>query len=193
MSQPPGRAAATTAAIERAALDLVLEHGYAQVTVDMICEVVGISQRTFFNHFPTKDDALLGREHPGIDERAARRFVISSGPILIDAISLVSLPPSDGPAFEQRMSVIATSPSLINRQLARISAMEAELQEIIELRLEHAAPDATPEQRHAEAILVTHLLGGVFRHIGTAMGEPGADFAAIADRTRELLERVLGR
>ncbi|MEL5991084.1 TetR/AcrR family transcriptional regulator [Microbacterium phosphatis] len=191
MPHPTGRAAATTAAIERAALELVLEHGYAQVTVDMICEVAGISQRTFFNHFPTKDDALLGQEHPGIDERAARRFVISTGPILIDAIALISLPPSDAPNIEQRMKVIASSTTLLSRQIARITAMENELREIIELRLEHASPTAPAARRRDEAILITHLLSGVFRYIGTEMGAPGASFPEIAERTRDLLERVL--
>ena len=73
------RAAATKTAIEDAALDLALERGYEQVTVDMICEQVGVTQRTFFNHFPTKDDALLGRDLPQIDERAARQFIIARG------------------------------------------------------------------------------------------------------------------
>ncbi|MDN6246172.1 MAG: TetR/AcrR family transcriptional regulator, partial [Corynebacterium casei] len=39
------RAEATKTAIEAAALDLALERGYEQVTVDMICEQVGVTQR----------------------------------------------------------------------------------------------------------------------------------------------------
>ncbi|WP_139651461.1 TetR/AcrR family transcriptional regulator [Raoultibacter phocaeensis] len=50
----------TREAIERAAITLVGERGYAAVTVDDICARVGISQGTFFNYFPTKDAAIVG-------------------------------------------------------------------------------------------------------------------------------------
>ena len=50
----------TRDAIERAAIELVGEFGYGEVTVDAICARVGISQGTFFNYFPTKDAAIVG-------------------------------------------------------------------------------------------------------------------------------------
>ncbi len=34
-------------------------HGYDATTVDDIADAAGISQRTFFRYFPTKDDAIL--------------------------------------------------------------------------------------------------------------------------------------
>ena len=74
------RARATADAIESAALDLVLDRGYNQVTVDLICDVAGVSQRTFFNHFPTKDDAMLGRDRPA--STSTRRGVSSSATAL---------------------------------------------------------------------------------------------------------------
>ncbi len=51
---------ATRATIERAAVLLVAEHGYDNVTVMMICEEAIVSQGTFFNYFPTKDAAIIG-------------------------------------------------------------------------------------------------------------------------------------
>lgn len=50
----------TRDAIERAAIELVGEFGYGEVTVDAICSRAGISQGTFFNYFPTKDAAIVG-------------------------------------------------------------------------------------------------------------------------------------
>src|SRR5690625_8011977 len=44
----------------RAALELVAERGLGGVTVEMIAERAGISPRTFFNHWATKEAALLG-------------------------------------------------------------------------------------------------------------------------------------
>ncbi|MEI3230619.1 MAG: TetR family transcriptional regulator, partial [Gordonibacter pamelaeae] len=50
----------TRAAIERAAISLVDELGYDNVTVAMISERAVVSQGTFFNYFPTKDAAIVG-------------------------------------------------------------------------------------------------------------------------------------
>ncbi len=192
MGEPQGRAATTAAAIERAALDLVQKHGYEGATVAMICTHVGVSQRTFFNHFPTKDDALLGREHPQIDERAARRFIVSEGPLLLDALSLIQFPTSDAhpSRFRDRMRVIATVPSLMSRQIERIAEIEAELREIIGVRLERDHPERSETEREDQASLVTHLLAGVIRFAGSLAAE-GLSSDALTDRARATLQLVL--
>lgn len=46
--------------IEDSATRLVDERGFSDVTVEQICEAAGISRRTFFNYFESKDDAILG-------------------------------------------------------------------------------------------------------------------------------------
>ena len=51
---------ATRAAIERAAITLVQERGYDNITVAQISERAQVSQGTFFNYFPTKDAAIVG-------------------------------------------------------------------------------------------------------------------------------------
>ena len=40
------------------ALDLFLENGYEQTTIDDICAVAGISRSTFFRYFPSKEDVF---------------------------------------------------------------------------------------------------------------------------------------
>uniref|UniRef100_A0A942SXF0 TetR/AcrR family transcriptional regulator n=1 Tax=Neobacillus citreus TaxID=2833578 RepID=A0A942SXF0_9BACI len=39
-----------------------VEHGLHGFTIEQLCESVGVSRRTFFNHFASKDDAVLGLE-----------------------------------------------------------------------------------------------------------------------------------
>lgn len=46
--------------IADAAMDLFVELGYDQVTVDQIADAVGISTRSFNRYFPNKEDVVLG-------------------------------------------------------------------------------------------------------------------------------------
>lgn len=60
----------TRAAIERAAITLVDELGYQNVTVAMIADRAVVSQGTFFNYFPTKDAAIVGVGPLDLDPKA---------------------------------------------------------------------------------------------------------------------------
>jgi AcrR family transcriptional regulator len=67
---------ATRRALQESALRLVAEHGLDVVTVEDISSSVDVSSRTFFNYFPTKEDALAGDQEwlPPLDE--ARRILL---------------------------------------------------------------------------------------------------------------------
>lgn len=51
---------ATRDALQRAALALVGSAGVEAVTVEDIAAAADVSPRTFFNYFPTKEDAIIG-------------------------------------------------------------------------------------------------------------------------------------
>ncbi len=50
----------TRSEIVRIAFELFATHGYEDVSVEMVCDTVGISRATFFNYFPQKE--LILRE-----------------------------------------------------------------------------------------------------------------------------------
>jgi AcrR family transcriptional regulator len=50
----------TRRALNLAALDLVEERGFAAVTTEEIAARAGVSARTFFNYFPSKEAAVIG-------------------------------------------------------------------------------------------------------------------------------------
>jgi AcrR family transcriptional regulator len=64
--------------IERAALELFAERGYASVTVEDIAAAADISERTFFRYFANKDDVLIVEERRRMD--ALRELLESQDP-----------------------------------------------------------------------------------------------------------------
>lgn len=84
---------ATREAIVRAGLELFIERGYDQTTLAEIAEAAGVSTRTIFAYFPSKEDILFATFHrmrdalvQALDERPAgvdaltalRDFILSS-------------------------------------------------------------------------------------------------------------------
>ncbi|GAA4113266.1 TetR/AcrR family transcriptional regulator [Enteractinococcus coprophilus] len=58
----------TRRAIRDAALDLALENGLENLTVEAIAQTAGVSSRTFFNYFSSKEDALVTQAAEGADQ-----------------------------------------------------------------------------------------------------------------------------
>jgi AcrR family transcriptional regulator len=61
---------AMRAQVSEMALDLFLDHGYEQTTIDDICAVAGISRSTFFRYFPSKEDVFASETSTAVDEIA---------------------------------------------------------------------------------------------------------------------------
>src|SRR5579862_1723911 len=51
--------------IARTGLQLFIEQGYESTTLDQVAEAAGISRRTFFYYFRSKEEILLGWEGHG--------------------------------------------------------------------------------------------------------------------------------
>lgn len=69
-----------------AAREWTAERGLAGFTVDELCEHVGVSRRTFFNHFAKKEHAVLGiRIKDEAHDAVIEAFLASTGP-LVDAL-----------------------------------------------------------------------------------------------------------
>lgn len=108
-------------ALASAALRLVAEHGLDQVTVDDISAEVGVSSRTFFNYFATKEDALVipYPDHLERTEETARR-ILQAPPELNALQAVVWASREDLERIEAdraewlvRMAVIEANPVLI--------------------------------------------------------------------------------
>lgn len=80
----------TRQAIYEAAFNLIYELGPENATVQQICETAGVSERTFFNYYPTKIAAAFGLEAVTEYEEAAEEFVSGTGSVIADACHMVA-------------------------------------------------------------------------------------------------------
>lgn len=185
------RGLATARAIEREAVHLATLHGADGITVDQICAAVGVSQRTFFNHFDTKEDALLGLDLPRLDEQRARAYL--SDPdvgILTGALGLVELPAEhlESPqTMLARLAVLGSSPALAQRQMARMLPIATEVEKVVLLKLRNIAPDLDDDRAQRAAETITRLAASMMipPPAQIAMGRLPAAHSA-ADSLRDL-------
>lgn len=113
-----------------------VEHGLHGFTIEQLCETVGVSRRTFFNHFGSKDDAVLGIELnadvEAIDAYAAGGIVHGEldplGSIValaIDQFGRVGFVRADEAmmrrVFEREPALVARFLSATDVQLARVT------------------------------------------------------------------------
>ena len=64
MSTRERRKAETAQGLKDAARRLIIANGLTGFTIEELCEEVGVSRRTFFNYFPSKESAIIGEVPP---------------------------------------------------------------------------------------------------------------------------------
>ncbi|MFC3999224.1 TetR/AcrR family transcriptional regulator [Nocardiopsis sediminis] len=136
---------ATRQALQSAAVDLVLERGLDDVTVDDIAAAANVSTRTFFNYFASKDDALIG-EGPLLYSDEARQVFAEGGPTghLLEDLKLLLLSPATDhnddaePLFDRvhmLKRIVEKEPQLGPRVMASFAAAETAMAGAIAARL----------------------------------------------------------
>ena len=131
----------TRMAMHRAALELVVERGLSAVTAQMIAERAGVSTRTFFNHWVTKESAILGiNGGEGAQAIASLREKLPVMPareamrsMMREAIANV---PVDRGLRELKKQVMEQEPSLHLVSSGNLQAMQTELVEELAESLE---------------------------------------------------------
>jgi AcrR family transcriptional regulator len=112
--------AGTRAALATATLRLAVDRGWEHVTVEAIATAADVSYRTFFNHFSSKEEALLqprGADQPRLSTRLRAQPAEFGA---LDAVraavreELAELE-ADPAALRNRMTVIIGNPSLLPR------------------------------------------------------------------------------
>ncbi|WP_345216604.1 helix-turn-helix domain-containing protein [Georgenia halophila] len=175
-----------------AAHDLVEAHGLENVSVEAICAEAGVSRRTFFNYFASKDDAILAIQPWEIDPTVARTFTEGgpTGRLGTDiehlVRHLVDRPPLGRRRIARAIELARREPGLGGRQLAAFEEHRLQLMALATQRLDDESTTADVELLAMTIMTVTH---GAFVRWETSdqQGEVAAHVGPVVANLREVL------
>ncbi|MEU0487667.1 helix-turn-helix domain-containing protein [Nocardiopsis sp. NPDC006139] len=163
----PGLRERTRRAVHReiaeAGMALFLDQGFEETTVDQIAEAAGISRRSFFRYFATKEDVVLGdmieRGHRIGAALAARPSGEEPWAAVRAALMALREESSGGPEEELRIGrMLHGTPSLRARSLEKHLAWQEVLVPELARRLREAhGLDGVSADHRAAAIIATAL------------------------------------
>jgi AcrR family transcriptional regulator len=187
----------TTADIHDAALRLAREVGFDNVTIEQISAEAGVSQRTFFNYFPTKESAVVYAPLEIPDELAtefisrgkARESVVLTDLISLIADALAQQRPSRRD-FQDIKFVAHQHPSVLAAMLSTFEALSAAVAEVVAQRLGKCADDEIPQLIGGLALATVRT--GIERWGQDQAADPDTPLLPYIKRAARLLRRFLG-
>jgi AcrR family transcriptional regulator len=125
--------------LQQAALELFRERGYEATTTAEIAARAGVTERTFFRHFPDKREALFDGEDAF---RTALADAVLAAPddatpmdaLLVAFRSVEQTIENNRPLTEPRQAVIARTPALQERVLTKTAGLTDALAEALSRR-----------------------------------------------------------
>ncbi len=123
-------------AVERAALELVIERGYDRVTVEDICARAEISKKTFFNYFPSKASAITGRTAPFPDAERVEELLEGCGErcyvdVLVEVVGSRLAPVPADDIAQLRRAALEAMPQLFFQGQRDVPEMQRALAEAL--------------------------------------------------------------
>ena len=179
------------AEIAEAALRLFFDRGFEGVTVDEIVSAAGVSRRTFFRYFDTKEDALLA-DYPELNARLTEALDVAEPGNAMEAIraglhSMADWYIERSDAVLARSKVIRdTSMNVAARNLEFLTQWERGVAYAIANQLGAGVSDLVP--RTAAAMIVGAFRAALTQWVRSSGGE---NLHALTDQALELIEHGL--
>jgi len=125
--------------LQIAALELFTQNGFDQTTAAQIAARAGVTERTFFRHFPDKREVLFGGQEilSAALTAAIRQAPADLAPIDMLRLAFAEVTPllEDNRRFsEPRQHIIAANPALMEREVAKHSALVGVVAEALQQR-----------------------------------------------------------
>lgn len=186
-----GRPEATShAEIERVAFRLFAEHGFEGTTLDAIAAGVGVSRRTLFRYFPSKNDIPWGQFDRTLEHF---REILDSTPAdltLYEAIhrgvvEFNRFPADADPSHRDRMRLILETPALQAHSVLRYREWREVIEQYVADRLGEKPDDVTP--RLAGHVSLALAVTAYEAWLGDAGESLELLLADLGDRLREFV------
>jgi AcrR family transcriptional regulator len=125
--------------LQRAALELYAEHGFDRTTAADIAALAGVTERTYFRHFPDKREVLFdweaGVRAAVVDAVASAPAALPPLPALLHAFLCVApMFERDRAGKELRHRIVSSTPELRERELTKLARLTDALTEALEKR-----------------------------------------------------------
>ena len=148
----------TRRAINLAALELVEEKGFAAVTTEEIASRAGVSARTFFNYFPSKEAAVIGTTAEELESYAQQLEEVVDGETPLESLRRIlagMLAPAsvDRELRAKRRRILLGEPSLAPALVGNNIRIENALTAALERRL-GLAPGESLQPRVTVAVAI---------------------------------------
>lgn len=177
-------------AIWDAAVNLFSEKGFDETTVDDIAQASGVSRRSFFRYFSSKNDLMAhGVVNYGTslaDAVQACPSTYSASQVFRETVRIVAKQSDPGPRTHKIMRIASKYPAARDAQLAKLAEVQEQLAEVFAERFGRSGPgDPRP---HLLAGLTLNTLSATFR---TWFHTEGQDIAVTADKVLEQLNQLV--
>jgi len=159
--------------LQIAALTLYGKQGYDATTAAEIAAEAGVTERTFFRHFPDKREVLFDGDLGAALAQAIAEVSDATAPLAVLGQAFRAMVPilrTIRPFAEPRSKIIAATPALRERDLAKIASLHDAAAEALTAR-------GIPNR---QAILAAQVGMAVFAQVIRAwMPDPAADFDSL--------------
>jgi AcrR family transcriptional regulator len=179
------------AEIADAALRLFYDRGFEGVTVDEIVIAAGVSRRTFFRYFETKEDALLA-DYPELNARLSEALELTEPDNAMDAIRAGLHGMADW--YIQRSDDVLARSKVIRDTSMNVAARNLEFLTQWERGVAHAVADQVGVDasellpRTAAAMIVGAFRAALTQWVRSSCGD---DLHTLTDQALDLIEHGL--
>jgi AcrR family transcriptional regulator len=179
----------TRAALQKEAMRLFLEKGFAMTTIEEIADAAEVSPSTFFNYFSSKEDLVLQDDLDPLIIAAFNAQPPELGPIAALRAAMnsifVSIPPEEMAMVRQRTALVQRDPDVRAAMLSQFAGMVEQVAEVLAPRTGRAATD------FAVRNLAGALIGVLMASVLAVASDPEADLTTLADAAMAHLESGL--
>jgi AcrR family transcriptional regulator len=176
----------------RAAVELFEERGFDQTTAGEIAERAGVTERTFFRHFPDKREVLFDSSHT-MDRLAHDAIVAAPADLSPLDAALVGMVAGGGMLADRRdhavrrARIVAAHPTLQERELLKLAGLTEATADALR---ERGVPDPLATLAAHSAVTVFHV--AFARWVSGAEEPPGGFASCVEEAAAELRSLTSG-